>query len=374
MARSADVALRRSIPAFNADVAAVQERLEAVAFKLRIPQRKPWKSMGDDVAAAAELAAQQPLMLAGVLPADQAEAAQLVGDIQVTLDRLARAIEVKDPERTSIRVSNALERVAALELLQAPGLPYQLPRQLAGYPALTGRAIVELTVEKAGGEKVFIDQNSGDGPQRRATLRLVLDGYSAPITAANLLLNAKSGLYNGAPLSVSGNAVLVDAPAGTRSAAGAAAAGAAQAAEADADADASAEQALSGDGGGSGRQRASPAALPLEILAQGEFEPLYRSPLDVRSGELPVLPLSIYGAVAMAHLPDTSAGYVSGQNFFIYKFDRQQAGLAGLSFDEGEFGVCGYIVQGLDAVSKLESGDRIVAVKVVSGLDKLTAS
>lgn len=33
--------------------------------------------------------------------------------------RLARAIEVKDPERTSIRVSNVLERVAALELLQA---------------------------------------------------------------------------------------------------------------------------------------------------------------------------------------------------------------------------------------------------------------
>ena len=52
-----------------------------------LPQRKPWKSMGDDVAAAAELAAQQPLMLAGVLPADQAEAVQLVGDIQVTLDR-----------------------------------------------------------------------------------------------------------------------------------------------------------------------------------------------------------------------------------------------------------------------------------------------
>lgn len=37
---------------------------------------------------------------------------------------------------------------------QAPGLPYQLPRQLAGYPALTGRAIVELTVEKASGQKV----------------------------------------------------------------------------------------------------------------------------------------------------------------------------------------------------------------------------
>lgn len=42
---------------------------------------------------------------------------------------------------------------------QAPGLPYQLPRQVAGYPVLTGRAVVELTVEKADGERVFIDPN-----------------------------------------------------------------------------------------------------------------------------------------------------------------------------------------------------------------------
>lgn len=36
--RSAEVALRRSIPAFNADVEAVQDKLEGIAFKLRIPQ------------------------------------------------------------------------------------------------------------------------------------------------------------------------------------------------------------------------------------------------------------------------------------------------------------------------------------------------
>lgn len=227
--------------------------------------------------------------------------------------------------------------------------------------------------------------------------------HAAPITAANLLLNAKSGLYNGAPLSVSGNAVLVDVPDSGKGAAASAAAGAAQAAEdgAAGEVSPSGEFVPAGSsGGGSGRQRAVPAALPLEILAQGDFEPLYRSPLDVRSGELPVLPLSIYGAggwagqgragpggqgrawplrreelcaercwvgsrappcvwhavsleqgtqgchllvhsssaphtatllrpcpartVAMAHLPDTSAGYVSGLNFFIYKFDRQQ--------------------------------------------------
>lgn len=100
---------------------------------------------------------------------------------------------------------------------------------------------------------------------------------AAPITAANLLLNAQQGLYNGATLSVSGNAVL----AGGQASGG----GAAEAATLDAPPPTS------------GR-RTAPADLPLEILAAGDFEPVYRSPLDVRNGELPVLPLSIYGAGA----------------------------------------------------------------------------
>ena len=56
--RSADSALRRSIPAFNKDVREVQTKLEDVAFKLRIPQRKPWPAMVDDVRAASAIVAQ----------------------------------------------------------------------------------------------------------------------------------------------------------------------------------------------------------------------------------------------------------------------------------------------------------------------------
>ena len=44
-----DVALRRSIPASNADVRNMQRALEDIAFKLRIPQRKPWQQMTEDV-------------------------------------------------------------------------------------------------------------------------------------------------------------------------------------------------------------------------------------------------------------------------------------------------------------------------------------
>ena len=47
--------------------------------------------------------------------------------------------------------------------------------------------------------------------------------------------------------------------------------------------------------------------LPLEILPLGEFDPVYRSTLDVQNGELPVLPLSIYGAVGgVPYLPTSS--------------------------------------------------------------------
>jgi len=206
--------------------------------------------------------------------------------------------------------------------------------------------VVELTVEKASGERAFVDPNSADGPQKRAKLRLILDGYSggwdgqaagwaggwddaraccvstrwwlpgspaewcwqgerkhprsaharllrrltpilpcgffggpslpaAPITAGTLLANFQAGLYNNVPLSVSGISVL----AGTQPE----------------DAVAPADDA-SLDSGTKGSTRGGPAVLPLEILPAGDFEPVYRSPLDVRNGELPVLPLSIYGA------------------------------------------------------------------------------
>lgn len=44
---------------------------------------------------------------------------------------------------------------------------------------------------------------------------------------------------------------------------------------------------------------------------------------------------------------------------------------AGLSFDEGTFGVFGYVTEGMPVISKLETGDTIISAKVVSGLERL---
>lgn len=43
----------------------------------------------------------------------------------------------------------------------------------------------------------------------------------------------------------------------------------------------------------------------------------------------------------------------------------------GLAFDEGTFGVFGYVTTGLESVPRIENGDIIVSSRVVSGADRL---
>ncbi|GFR50671.1 hypothetical protein Agub_g12923 [Astrephomene gubernaculifera] len=330
IARSVDSALRRSIPAFNTDVKEIQQSLEDVQYLLRIPQRKPWGSMAASVTSALSQATQQPAaLLAGVPPASLPAAQAQLDALTTSLQKLDLAIRTQQSDAVSLRVAEALEAVSELELLQAPGLPYVIPKEYRSLPRLVGRAVVEMTVAKRDGSPAFTDGEAG-GQVARAKVTLTVDGYSAPVSAGNFVRNVMDGLYDNRPLQVNYTSVFVTAPAA---------------------------------------QQRPP--IPLEILPAGEFEPLYRLPLDVRSGELPVLPLSISGAVSFAHLPSGDPSYLSGSDWFVYKFDKQQAGLAGLAFDEGSFGVFGYVTEGMDDLVQLGPGDVILSARVVSGAEKL---
>lgn len=329
--RTVDSALRRSIPAFNEDVLSIQKRLEDIAYKLRIPQRKPWDAMSKDVSKATALITQRDKALYGVLPEQEQQAGQLADDILNSLRSLQTALDNKEAEKTSTRVTKALNKVAELELLQAPGLAFSIPKEYSSLPRLTGRATVQLNIEKGNGSATFL-ANNGKGPSSAAQLTIVLDGYSAPLTAGNFAAEVLNGSLNNRRLDASYTSVL------------------AQAAQQGADV---------------GR------TLPLEIMPAGSFDPLYHTHLDVSSGELPVLPLSIYGALAMAHPPDGLDGDSSASEFFFYKFAPQSSGLAGLSFDEGNFGVFGYVTQGSELLPQLQSGDVISNAKLLSGQDRL---
>jgi cyclophilin family peptidyl-prolyl cis-trans isomerase len=361
--RTAEAALRRSIPAFNPDVLAVQKRVENVAFLLRIPQRKPWGSMAADVdaalalvqgssggagavasgagaAAAATTNSPGPLnraLLDGVPSAEIARGEAALARLENKLGGLKQAVAAQQADWAGARCADALNAAAELELLEAPGLAYQLPPQYAkGRPVLAGRATVRLEVERADGALAFADDDTGGGLSTRGIVEVTLDGYSAPLTAGQLAANVRSGLYDGTRVAASFASVLV------------------------------------GPSPEISPRDAERAPVPLEMLPQGEFDPVYRLPLDVAGGELPVLPLSIEGAVGLARLPDGDPAFVSGSQVFFGKFDKSQAGLSGLAFDEGQLPVAGYVTKGYDSVlRRLQTGDVIVKAKLVSGEERL---
>ena len=68
--------------------------------------------------------------------------------------------------------------------------------------------MVELTIEKSDGSSAFV-VNEGGGPQPQAHLTMVLEGYSAPVTAGNFATNVLQKLYVGKTLTVDYTGVLV---------------------------------------------------------------------------------------------------------------------------------------------------------------------
>lgn len=244
------------------------------------------------------------------------------------LQSLLGSIKDKDADKVSIYLASSLDNVAELELLQAPGLSFLLPQEYLKYPRLTGRGIVEFTIEKADGS-AFSPEAAGE-PRSTATIRVVVDGYSAPLTAGNFVKLVMDGVYDGAKLNCANQAILSDG----------------------------------GLGNGIGY------STPLEIKPSGQFEPLYKTTLSVQDGELPVLPLSVFGAVAMAH-SDVSEEYSSPNQFFFYLYDKRNSGLGGLSFDEGQFSVFGYTTGGREILSQIKTGDVVRSAKLVEGQDRL---
>ncbi|KAK6934308.1 Cyclophilin-type peptidyl-prolyl cis-trans isomerase domain [Dillenia turbinata] len=329
--RTGELALRRAIPA-NTNMKAIQDSLEEISYLLRIPQRKPYGTMEGNVKKALKIAAEGKEPILASIPTDLKEKGSMLYasliDGKGGLQALFSWIKEQDPDKVSVGLASALDTVAELELLQAPGLSFLLPQQYLTYPRLTGRAIVEFTIEKGDGSA--FSPLAGGEPRRAATIQVVMDGYSAPLTAGNFAKLVIDGAYNGTKLNCANQAILSD----------------------------------------SGVNKGSGYSVPLEIMPSGQFEPLYKTTLNVQDGELPVLPLSVYGAVAMAH-SEVSEEYSSPDQFFFYLYDKRNSGLGGLSFDEGQFSVFGYTTVGREILSQIKTGDVIKSAKLVKGQDRL---
>ena len=335
--RSPEAALRRSTPVMNAEMADIQNKLEDVAFLLRIPQRKQWDKMEQKVTECRDKAKSEGEIrgiLKDVPEAARSEATEYIESMDVALGQALRGIAYRDAAYTTKYLNAALANVNSIELAQAVGLPFSVPQSLQSkFPYLAGRATLKFTIKKRPGVGKLYVLDAETRQDAVGTFVVDLDGYSAPVTAGQLLKNVSAGMYDGQAIAqdLNATALLVGPP-----------------------------------------TEAAPLAppLPLEIFQTGEFEPSYNTQLDVLNMEYPILPMSIFGAVVMSH-DAGDALRSSTDRFFIYKFEESMGGLAGLSFDEGQFSVVGYVTQGSDLITQVEGGDIIEKVEIVSGGDRL---
>ncbi|NCJ05771.1 peptidylprolyl isomerase [Synechococcales cyanobacterium C] len=312
--------LRLSLPIDNDSIRKVQTSIEDISTQVR---GRRWSGVKSDVAkASSEFNRHKAEILASVPETHQAQAEPLMTQIESDLAALQDQVSERNSEEVFATRSHLLTTVGALEALMVEGFPFDVPAEYSALPQLKGRATVEMETTK--------------GP-----LTVVADGYSAPVTAGNFVDLVQRGFYNGLPFTRAEESYVLQ----------------------------------TGDPEGSEVGFIDPKtkqyrAIPLEILLEGDTEPLYGTTLEDagRYLEHPVLPFSAYGTVALARPGDDPNG---GSSQFFFLLFQSELTPAGANLLDGRYAVFGYAVDGKETLGQLRQGDKILSAKVTQGLENL---
>lgn len=312
--------LRFALPIDNQTVRELQVSLEDIGNHIR---SKRWGPISSDVSKASRiLSIRESDILKSIPEAKQPEAEALVAQVKEGIAELEKAVETKDREKVIDLKAKILGSVGEIEELMVTGFPFEVPAKYANLPQLKGRATVAVETDKG-------------------TITVVVDGYSAPVTAGNFVDLVDRGFYDGLPFIRSEESYVLQTgdPEGK-------------------------EVGFIDPGTGKYRN------VPLEVLVREDKEPVYGITLEDagRYRDEPVLPFSAFGAVAMARAeaePDSGSS-----QFFFFLFEPELTP-AGLNLLDGRYAVFGYTIEGKEVLDKLRQGDKIISAKVIKGKENL---
>lgn len=315
--------LRYALPIDNPTVRELQKSIEDISETLRISRRRLTIINGNLKQADRILSTKQAALLAGISDDRKPAAESAIAQMQQLLNEMHQAVDEQDKEAIFVKRSEFLDQVGNLEELMVTQFPFVVPEAYSNLPQLKGRATIA------------VNTNKGD-------MTVVVDGYSAPVTAGNFVDLVKRGFYDGLEFTRAEDNYVLQI----------------------------------GDPPGSDNGFVDPAtkqyrAIPLEILVKGDKEPTYGITLEDAGRYLdsPVLPFSAYGALALARPASDPNG--GSSQFFFFLFERELTP-PGFNLLDGRYAVFGYVTQGSEVLEKLKQGDRIESMKVISGLEHLT--
>ncbi len=274
---------------------------------------------------------------------DVARGEELLAAIETKVAEASAAISKGEATVGSRALESALVDMSALEELIATTYKQpEPPAEFAGLPWLKGRATVSFELKRPDG-KFDVDGTLYDKLQ----LSMVLDGYTAPITAGNFVELVDSGFYNNFKIQRSDGFVV-----------------------------------QTGDPQAEGRQKLNgfvPAGaskvrkIPLEVFVAGDKNPIYGATFDDdgRGGYAAALPFNAYGALGMAR-EEYDVDSASSQWFWLL-FDSDLTP-AGKNLLDGRYACFGYTIDGARLLSDVKEGDVIVSAKVTKGIENLQRS
>ncbi|ABA21934.1 Peptidyl-prolyl cis-trans isomerase, cyclophilin type [Trichormus variabilis ATCC 29413] len=312
--------LRYALPINNKPVRELQASLEDISAQLRANRR--WGAVSKDLSKASRILDKPSQILTSVPEERQTQAETWINELKTGVAKVQEIAQSKDKEQVLLERAKLLNLVSLIEESMVKEFPFEVPEEYINLPQLKGRATIA------------IKTNKGD-------LTVVVDGYSAPVTAGNFVDLVQRGFYNGLEFTRSEESYVLQ----------------------------------TGDPPGKEQGFIDPKtgkyrAIPLEILVEGDKKPTYGITLEDagRYLDMPVLPFSSFGALAMAR-PETEADGASSQVFF-FLFEPELTP-AGRNLLDGRYSVFGYLIEGRDILDTLKAGDKIESATVVQGLDNL---
>lgn len=181
----------------------------------------------------------------------------------------------------------------------------------------------------------------------QAKMKMVIDGFTAPVTGGNFVDLVNKGFYTNMKIQRSDGFVVQTG-----------------------DPDGPADGYVGTPSKSIGKGKHGERLIPSEIFIKGDKGPFYESTIEDegRGGEATVLPFSSYGAMGWARDEyDPNSG---SSQFFWLLFDSDLTP-AGKNVLDGRYPVFGYVVEGADFLRDIKEDDVIVSAKVTSGLEYL---
>ena len=316
--------LRNALPIEQKELRALQHKLEETSDLVR---GNRWPAVNKAATSSQFLLSKNKRKIIESIPINRREEGEtIISSLKENLDNLGEYSSAKDKINFINQRRESLRKIGSLEsLLLSEEFPFDIPKQYDNLPRLLGRA------------EVLIKTTKGN-------MNAIIDGYNAPLTGGAFIDLALKGFYDGLPFARAEDFYVLQ----------------------------------TGDPKGKDIGYLDPETkeerhVPLEIKVPGQKKTAYNQTFEDLGlyTETPVLPFATLGTLGWAHSSEALDDGSSQFFFFLYEAELNPAGR---NLIDGRNAAFGYVVEGSEILNNLGVDDKIIAIEVENGSEKLKES